>query len=142
MVKETQAQGNLYQISNQITLGKSEEDIIQNVVGVARQIISSERKIRENLSGEARLRLEDKILRSYGILTNAKLISSQEALAYISDVRLGVDMGIIKDLKPADLNGLFIIIGPAYIQEKSKNAMTSLERDLYRADFIRQKIKK
>lgn len=138
----TQAQGNLYQISNQITLGKSEEDIIQNVVGVARQIISSERKIRENLSGEARLRLEDKILRSYGILTNAKLISSQEALAYISDVRLGVDMGIIKDLKPADLNGLFIIIGPAYIQEKSKNAMTPLERDLYRADFIRQKIKK
>ena len=70
------------------------------------------------------------------------LISSQEALAYISDVRLGVDMGIIRDLKPADLNGLFIIIGPAYIQEKSKNAMTSLERDLYRADFIRQKIRK
>ncbi|HHY70611.1 MAG TPA: protein arginine kinase [Thermoanaerobacterales bacterium] len=137
----SQAKGNLYQISNQITLGKSEEDIIQNVVGVARQILMSERKIRQNLSGEARIRLEDKILRSYGMLTNAKLVSSQEALAYISDVRLGVDMGIIKNLKPSVLNGLFIMTGPAYIQEMSKDVQTSMERDLYRADFIRQKMK-
>ncbi|MDD4569656.1 MAG: protein arginine kinase, partial [Tepidanaerobacteraceae bacterium] len=138
----TQAKGNLYQISNQITLGKSEEDIIQNVLGVARQILTSERKIRQNLSGEARVRLEDRILRSYGILTNAKLISSQEAMAYLSDVRLGVDMGIIKDLKPSVLNGLFIVTGPAYIQEMSRKATTPLERDLYRADFIRQKMGK
>lgn len=138
----SQAKGNLYQISNQITLGKSEEDIIQNVLSVARQILMSERKIRQNLSGEARIRLEDKILRSYGILTNAKIVSSQEALAYISDVRLGVDMGIIKDLKPSVLNGLFIMTGPAYIQEMSGNAMTPMERDLYRADFIRQKMQK
>jgi protein arginine kinase len=138
----SQAKGNLYQISNQITLGKSEEDIIQNVVGVARQILMSERKIRQNLSGEARIRLEDKILRSYGILTNAKLVSSQEALAYISDVRLGVDMGIIKNLEPSVLNGLFIMTGPAYIQEMSNNAMTPMERDVFRADFIRQKMEK
>jgi protein arginine kinase len=138
----TQATGNLYQISNQITLGKSEEDIIQNLIGVARQIISSERKARRNLSGEARLRLEDKITRSYGLLTNAKLMSSQEAMAYISDVRLGVDMGIIKDLKPDDLNVLFILSGPAYIQEMAKRPLSPLERDLSRADFIRQKILK
>ncbi len=138
----SQARGNLYQISNQITLGKSEADIIQNVVGVARQILMSERKIRQNLSGEARIRLEDKIFRSYGILTNAKTVSSQEALAYISDVRLGVDMGIIKNLKPSVLNGLFIMTGPAYIQEMSKDVKTSIGRDLYRADFIRQTIKK
>lgn len=138
----SQAKGNLYQISNQITLGKSEEDIIQNVVSVARQIIMSERKTRQNLSGEARLRLEDKILRSYGILTNAKLVSSQEALSYISDVRLGVDMGIIKDLSPSVLNELFIMTGPAYIQEMSKNATTPMERDLYRANFIREKMQR
>ena len=138
----SQAKGNLYQISNQITLGKSEEDIIQNVLGVARQILMSERKIRQNLSGEARIRLEDKILRSYGILTNAKMVSSQEALAYISDVRLGVDMGVIKGLKPSALNGLFLMTGPAYIQQMAKNAMTPMERDLYRADFIRQKMEK
>ncbi|WP_213974075.1 protein arginine kinase [Tepidanaerobacter acetatoxydans] len=138
----SQAKGNLYQISNQITLGKSEEDIIQNVMGVTRQILMSERKIRENLSGEARARLEDRILRSYGILTNAKIISSQEALAYISDVKLGVDMGIIKDLEPLVLNSLFITTGPAYIQGISNTEMSPMERDLYRADFIRQKIRK
>ncbi|AEE92303.1 MAG: protein arginine kinase [Tepidanaerobacter acetatoxydans] len=138
----SQAKGNLYQISNQITLGKSEEDIIQNVMGVTRQILMSERKIRENLSGEARVRLEDRILRSYGILTNAKIISSQEALAYISDVKLGVDMGIIKDLEPLVLNSLFITTGPAYIQGISNTEMSPVERDLYRADFIRQKIRK
>lgn len=137
----TQAHGNLYQISNQITLGKSEEDIIQNVMGVARQIITSERKARENLSGEARTRLEDKILRSYGILKNARLITSQEALSHISDVRLGVDLGIIKDLRTSDLNGLFITTGPSYIQEMLNKALAPLERDFYRADFIRKKIK-
>lgn len=136
----SQAKGNLYQISNQITLGKSEEDIIQNVVSVARQILMSERKTRQNLSGEARLRLEDKILRSYGILANAKLVSSQEAMSFISDVRLGVDMGIIRDLTPSVLNELFIMTGPAYIQEISKNATTPIERDIYRANFIRQKM--
>lgn len=137
----TQARGNLYQISNQITLGKTEKDIMQNLLGVARQIINSERKIRENLSGEARVRLEDKILRSYGILKNARLITSEETLAYISDVRLGVDLGIIEDLKLRDLNGLFIITGPAYIQEMAGKTLSPLERDLSRANFIREKIR-
>jgi len=137
----TQGHGNLYQISNQITLGKSEQDIIQNVMGVAKQIITSERKARQNLSGEARIRLEDKILRSYGILKNARLITSQEALSYISDVRLGVDMGIVKDLNAKDLNGLFIITGPSYIQEMANKVLPPLERDLYRANFIRKKMK-
>lgn len=138
----TQANGNLYQISNQITLGKSEEDIIRNLIGVARQIITSERKARQNLSGEARLRVEDKILRSYGLLTNARLMTSQEALACISDVRLGIDMGIIKNIKPQDMNQLFIITGPAYIQEISGRTLSPTERDLSRADFIRQKMMK
>ncbi|AYO31920.1 MAG: protein arginine kinase [Thermoanaerobacteraceae bacterium] len=138
----TQANGNLYQISNQITLGKSEEDIIQNLIGVARQIITSERKARQNLSGEARIRVEDKILRSYGLLTHARLISSEEALAYISDVRLGVDMGIIKNIKPGDVNQLFIITGPAYIQEVSGKTLSPMERDLSRAEFIKQKMMK
>ncbi len=138
----TQISGNLYQISNQITLGKSEEDIMQNVEVVARQIITNERNLQQSLSGEARLRLEDKILRSYGILRNAKLISSREAMDFISDVRLGVYMGIIKNLKPEDLNSLFLIIGPAYIQEISKETLSPIDRDLNRAELIKQKITK
>lgn len=138
----TQVNGNLYQISNQITLGKSEEDIIQNLMGVARQIITSERRARQNLTGEARIRLEDKILRSYGLLTNARLISSQEAMSYISDARLGIDLGIIKNLKPEDLNQLFILSGPAYIQEMSGKSLSPLDRDMIRADFIKSKLMK
>ncbi|MFO7152662.1 MAG: protein arginine kinase [Bacillota bacterium] len=136
----TQSWGNLYQISNQITLGKSEEDIIQNLLSVANQIISSERQARRNLKGEDRLRLEDRILRSYGILTNSRLLSSQEAMGYISDVRLGVDLGIIKNFKPEEINHLFITVGPSYIQEFFKKTMTPLERDLNRANLFRQKL--
>ena len=138
----TQAKGNLYQISNQITLGKSEEDIIENLIGVAQQVIKNERKMRESLTGEIRLRLEDRILRSYGILTNAKMISSEEAMELISDVRLGVYMGIIKDLKPSELNQLFITTGPAYIQQKSGKELSPMERDLSRAEFIKSKLMK
>ncbi|ADL08838.1 protein arginine kinase [Thermosediminibacter oceani] len=138
----TEAWGNLYQISNQITLGKSEEDIIQNVLSVAGQIIASERQARRNLKGEDRLRLEDRILRSYGILTNSRLMTTQEAMALISDVRLGVDLGIIKNLKPEELNNLFITAGPSYIQQVYKKDMTPLERDLNRANFLRGKLLK
>lgn len=138
----TQSRGNLYQISNQITLGKTEQDIMQNLIGVARQVINSERKMRAGLSEDVRLRLEDKIHRSYGILSNAKIISSQEAMELVSDVRLGVCMGIIKDLQPSELNQLFITTGPAYIQQMYEKELTPMQRDLSRAQFIKSKIKK
>jgi len=137
----TQVKGNLYQISNQITLGKSEQDIIENLIGVAQQVIKSERKLRENLTEDVRVKLEDKILRSYGILTNAKIITSEEAMELISNVRLGVYMGIIKDLKPSELNQLFVAIGPAYIQQMSNSELSPMERDLFRAEFIKSKLK-
>lgn len=133
----SQSKGNLYQISNQITLGKSEQDIIQNVSSVARQIIESERTVRQSLSEETKLRLEDKIRRSYGILTNAKLVTSKEAMALLSDVRLGIDMGILEGLDSEKVNGLFISTGPAYINEMSSNQLSPLKRDLVRANFLR-----
>jgi protein arginine kinase len=101
----------------------------------------SERKIRQNLIGRSANSLRGQNTKVLWCLTNAKLISSEEALAYISDVRLGVDMGIIKNLKPSVLNGLFIMTGPAYIQEMSKECHDTYGTDLYRADFIRQKMK-
>lgn len=137
----SKAVGNLYQISNQITLGKTEEDIIQNVSSVARQIIESERTVRKGLTKAARLRLEDKIRRSYGILTNAKLITSQEAMTLLSDVRLGIDMGILEGLDIENVNGLFITTGPAYINEMSESQLSPIKRDLVRADFLKEKLK-
>jgi protein arginine kinase len=138
----TQTLGNLYQISNQITLGKSEEDIIQNLIGVTSQIIASERRLRQSMSDEFKIRLEDRILRSYGLLTNAKLLSTNEAMAYLSDVRLGIDIGLIKNLKAEDINALFMLSGPAYIQEFKKKKLSTFERNLNRADFIRDKLLK
>lgn len=137
----SQANGNLYQISNQITLGKSEQDIIRNVSSVARQIIESERTIRQGLSKTTKIRLEDKIARSYGILTNAKLVTSQEAMALLSDVRLGIDMGILEGLNSENVNGLFISAGPAYINEMAGSQLSPLKRDLVRADFLKHKLK-
>ncbi|KYO67381.1 protein arginine kinase [Thermovenabulum gondwanense] len=136
----TEAKGNLYQISNQITLGKTEEDIIEGLNSVVKQIISSERQARRNLKNEDRIRLEDRILRSYGILTNARLLSSEEAMAHLSNVRLGIDLGIIKNLKPEEVNKLFMISGPAYIQKLNGKSLQPVERDIIRANFIRGKL--
>lgn len=138
----TRVTGDLYQISNQITLGKTEKDIVQNVTSVAKQIIQSERKIRDNLSKEIQYRLEDKILRSYGILTNAKLITTKEAMSLISDVRLGIDLGIITNSSLKDINSLFIATGPAYIDEMAQRPLTDLEREQKRAEFIKNQLTK
>lgn len=138
----TDAKGNLYQISNQITLGKTEEDIIEGLNSVVKQIIASERQARRNLKGEDRVKLEDRILRSYGILTNARLLSSEEAMTHLSNVRLGIDLGIIKNLKPEEVNRLFMISGPAYIQKLNSQDLPPFERDVKRASFIREKLLK
>lgn len=92
----TEILGNLFQISNQITLGPTEEEIIDNTNGVTNQIIDKEREARNVLLNSNRIQLEDKILRSWGILKNAKIMSSRECMNLLSDIRLGVDLDIIK----------------------------------------------
>ena len=116
--------GNLYQISNQITLGQPEEDIIANVISITNQIIEQERQARLKLLNENRAFIEDKVYRSFGILKYARNISSNEALRLISDVRMGISMGIIKEVTIDKIDVLLNLIQPAMIQDYFGREMT------------------
>lgn len=133
--------GNIYQISNQVTLGLSEEEIITNLTGVINQIINQERLTRDRILNKKKYELEDKIFRSAGILKSAIMLTSKEALNLLSNVRLGVEMGIIKDVDKTILNKLLVDIQPATIQKNSKEMLTDKQRDLKRAELVKESLK-
>lgn len=134
------AVGNLYQVSNQITLGHTEEEIINSLTSVVKQLIEQERTARKSLHRDNKYRLEDRIFRAYGLLKHARLLTSGESMKLISDVRLGVDLGIITDISPHLLNELTVTITPAYLLKRSQKELTSEERDIYRAELVRERL--
>ncbi|MDE2222311.1 MAG: protein arginine kinase [Candidatus Omnitrophica bacterium] len=136
----TQASGNFYQISNQVSLGHSEQDIIQNINGLIRQVIEQEEQARQALLLQNKPMLEDKVCRSWGLLKNARIISSQEAIELFSMVRLGLDLGLLKHVDHKALNELFIMIQPAHLQKIEGKKLNAFERDTKRAAVIRQKL--
>lgn len=92
----SEALGNIFQISNQITLGRSEKDIIEELKSVVTQLIDQEKESRNALAKTSNIQLEDRVFRSYGILSNSRIMETKEAAKCLSDVRLGIDMGYIK----------------------------------------------
>ncbi|MDD5060128.1 MAG: protein arginine kinase [Candidatus Omnitrophica bacterium] len=136
----TQASGNFFQISNQVSLGHSENEIIENINGLIRQIIEQETQAREIMLSKSREILEDRINRSLGILKSARIITSQETIELLSMVRLGCDLGMIKDITRRTINELFITTQPAHLQKLENKKFTSQERDLRRAQLIRNKL--
>ncbi len=136
----TQATGNFFQISNQVSLGHSEEDIIQNINGLIKQIIEQEEQARQALIMQNKPMLEDKVWRSLGILKSAHIITSQETIELLSMVRLGLDVGIIKDVSRSTINELFIMIQPAHLQKIETKKLSAAERDAKRASVIREKL--
>lgn len=136
----SEAMGNLFQISNQITLGQSEAEIIENLYGVVLQIIQHEKTAREKLITESRLRMTDRVMRSFGILSHAAIMDSKEAAQRLSDVRLGVDLGLIENLSPNVLNELNVLTQPGFLQKKYGENMSPGERDMYRAKLIRERM--
>ncbi|MEI6437940.1 MAG: protein arginine kinase [Candidatus Omnitrophota bacterium] len=138
----TQAIGNFYQISNQVSLGHSELDIISNINGLIRQIVDQEEQARQALLVQNRLMLEDKICRAWGILKHARIVSSQETIELMSMVRLGLDMGILQEIDSKAMNDLFIMIQPAHLQKLEGRKLNSAERDIRRALLIREKVRK
>jgi len=136
----TQASGNFFQISNQVALGHSEEEIIENINSLIRQIIEQENQSREAMLSKNRAMLEDRINRSLAILKSARIISSQETIELLSMVRLGADLGIIKDIDARRINELFIITQPAHLQKIENKKLTSQERDVKRAGLIRDRL--
>ncbi|NMB17315.1 MAG: protein arginine kinase [Firmicutes bacterium] len=135
----TEVVGNIYQISNQVTLGPSEEEIISHLENITRQIIAQEREVREALLKQGEI--EDRLYRSYGVLAHARSINSHEAMQLLSDVRLGIDMGLFKGLKPTILQELLVLIRPAHLQKMVGREMDAGERDRQRAALIRERIR-
>ncbi len=136
----TQASGNFFQISNQVALGQKEEEILGNINSVIQQIIEQEEKAREALLAEHREMLEDRIWRSYGTLKNAHIITSSETVELLSMLRLGADLGIVKDVERCFINELFILTQPAHLQKKKGVKLSASERDVERAKIIRDKL--
>src|SRR5690606_6828974 len=119
--------GNIFQISNQITLGKSEKDIVLDLASVVNQLIEQERLARKYITEQLGVSLEDRVFRSYGILKNARIIESKEASKCISNVRLGIDLGIIKNTSKNILNELMILTQPGFLQHYAKRRLTPRE---------------
>ncbi|TMN22355.1 protein arginine kinase [Lentibacillus cibarius] len=136
----SEAKGNVFQISNQITLGKSEEDIVEDLQSVAGQLIEQERKARNRIMEQSAKRLEDRIYRSYGILAYSRIIESKEAASCLSDVRLGIDLGVIENVSRSILNELMVLTQPGFLQQYAKKSLAPNERDVLRASLIRERI--
>ncbi|MFK7697394.1 protein arginine kinase [Paenibacillus sp. HJGM_3] len=136
----SEATGNVFQISNQITLGQSEQEIIDSLYSVVRQIIEHERAARQKLMNESRLRLVDRVNRSYGILSHANIMDTKEAAQRLSDVRLGIDLGIIENVSPTVLNELSVMTQPGSLQHWSGTKLSPEDRDIRRAELIRRKL--
>ncbi len=137
----SEALGNFIQISNQITLGQSENDIVENLYGVVNQIIELEKKARDNLIKESRYQIEDRVGRALGILSNARIIDSKEAAQKLSDLRLGIDLKMVNDISPITLNELMVMTQPGFLQFSSGEVLSPDERDIKRASIIREKLK-
>ncbi|HAP32629.1 MAG TPA: protein arginine kinase [Firmicutes bacterium] len=130
--------GGLCQISNQITLGHSEEEIWQNLYNVIRQLINQEKKARQQLLNQQREKLADRAGRAYGILKHARLLDSKEAMQLISDVRLGVDLGLLRQVPLEILNELLTLISPGCLQYLKGRNLSPYELNLERAVRVNQ----
>ena len=137
----SEAAGNLFQVSNQVTLGESEEEIIGNLGSVVNQLIDHERSARQALFHENRERLEDRVWRSFGILAYAREMDSKETLQRLSDVRLGIDLGIINGVSAGILKELMVMTQPSFLQKYYQQELTPGERDIRRAALIRERLR-
>ncbi|MFP4698527.1 MAG: protein arginine kinase [Eubacteriales bacterium] len=140
----TQGEGSVFQISNQITLGQSEEEIIENLNSITNQIVEQERLLRNNLIKEKRYQLEDSIYRAYGILTNARVLTSKEAMTFLSDIKIGMELGIfeLEEKKKLNIYELMMAIQPANLQKNTHKFLNDDDRDIERAKYIRENLPK
>src|SRR5690625_1052047 len=134
------AMGHIFQISNQITLGKSEDDIVKDLESVISQLIDHERNARNRLIEQSATGLENKVYRSYGVLEYSRIIESKEAATCLSNVRLGIDLGIIKNVSRNILNELMVLTQPGFLQQYAQKELSSNERDVLRATLIRERL--
>jgi protein arginine kinase len=134
----SQAMGDFYQISNQITLGRSEPDLLKQVGDIVPVIIDYERQARAFLIKESHENLHDRVSRAYGILRTAQTISSEETMHLLSSVRMGVNLGLIQDVEIPMVNSLFLRTQPAHLQKIRGSEMDTTDRNIERARYLRR----
>ena len=138
----TEAMGNLFQVSNQVTLGEAEEEIIERLKKVIETIIEHEQNARLLLLQRKPVALLDQIGRAYGVLSHAHSISSKEALNQLSVIKLGIDLGLFPESHRFSVDELFIETQPAHLQKGAQaQKMSAEERDALRANLVRAKLK-
>ncbi len=137
----SRASGHFYQISNQVTLGKSEQTLLNEIHGVIPQIITYERAARERMLRENRQGLLDKVSRAQGTLYSATMMTSEETMELLSFVRLGINLGLIEDLTIATVNELFIQTQPAHLQKLMGVTLDGEERNAARARYLRTRLR-
>ncbi len=137
----TEALGNVFQVSNQMTLGESEADIVERLSKVLNQIIEHEENARASLLEKKPKTVYNHIGRAYGILANAHSISSKETMNLLSLMRLGVDFNLFSELDRALVDELFITTQPNHLQRRYSDKLSAEERDLLRADMLRERLK-
>ena len=137
----TQAEGDFYQISNQVCLGRSEADVLDLLSKSVPQFVDYERKVREQLLKSDRAALEDKVWRAYATLRAARTITSSETLEMLSAIRLGVNLALLpRTLTMETVNDLFISSQPAHLQKLATGPLEPKERDIARSEFLRARL--
>ncbi len=137
----SRASGDFYQISNQVTLGKAETQILNEIREVIPQIITYERQARNAMLKENRQAIQDRISRAYGTLCSATMMTSEETMDLLSSVRLGVNMGLLDDVTIATVNELFIHTQPAHLQKLMGSLLDGEERNAARARYLRTRLR-
>src|SRR6266446_1549116 len=137
----SRASGHFYQISNQVTLGKSEQTLLNEIHGVIPQIIAYERQARQSWLRDNRQGLHDKVSRAYGTLCSATMMTSEETMELLSFVRLGINLGLVDDLTIPTVNELFIHTQPAHLQKLMGSALDGEERNAARARYLRTRLR-
>jgi protein arginine kinase len=137
----SRASGDFYQISNQVTLGKSETTIINEIRDVIPQIIAYERQARQTLIRDSRPAVLDRVQRAFGTLKSAAMMTSEETMDLLSSVRLGVNLSLIDDINIVEVNELFIHTQPAHLQKLLGKELDSEERNSERARFLRNRLR-
>jgi len=136
----TDVLGNLFQVSNQRTLGVSEDEILNSITNVCRMIIDEEAAARKLLLDEASEQIQDKIWRSFGILKHARVLSSDEVMNLLSALRLGAAMEILDGVDIPLINELLLLSQPAHLQKYYGEEMDQEQRDIVRAEMVREKL--
>ena len=141
MGEGTSAEGYLYQLSNEVTLGATEARILQSVEDATVKICEAEMRTRRINYERAPLLVKDRCYRAYGILTNCALLNTQEFLKHLADVKIGVSLGIFQEREKGGLDDLSIRVKPACLNALAQKDLTETERDGYRAEYVKKMIK-